>query len=227
MTTTTQAPEVERSARRRGDAPTTATPVKPVTMKRRPWMVALAVALIALGGAGGAWLMTRSGESQEVLTITAPVARGEVIEATDLTTTELPLTALNLSTVSSSDLDAVVGQVATVDLLPGVLLSPEATAARLVPEAGASVVGVSLTDSQRPARPLSAGDMVRLVATPMTGGEAPTGEPTTFEATVINTQTSPSSGALILNVEVPSSQAPQLAALAATGRIALIIDPVE
>lgn len=224
MTTTTQAPG---TAHRRGDAPTAATPVMPVTMKRRPWMVALAVALIALGGAGGAWLMTRSGETQEVLTLTGPVARGEAIEATDLTTTELPLTALNLATVPAQDLDSVVGQVATVDLLPGALLSPQALATQLVPDTGDSVVGISLTDSQRPARPLSAGDEVRLVATPMTGGEAPTGAPTTYEATVINTQTSSTTGALILNVEVPSDQAPQLAALAATGRIALIIDPVE
>lgn len=223
MTTTVDAP----ARGRRGSAsPVVATPVKPVANKRRPGMIALAIALIALGGGTGAWLLTRGAETQEVLTITSAVSRGEAIEATDLTLTELPVSTVNLSLVPSSQLEDVVGQVAAVDLLPGVLLSPESTTTALTPAAGQSVVGVALTDMQRPARALGAGDPVRFVATPQAGGEMPLESPATIDATVINTQGG-ANGGVILNVELPADQAPQLAALAATNRIALVIDPVE
>lgn len=222
MTTTLEAP----NRGRRGSTPAVAAPIKPVARKRRPAQIALAVALIALGGAGGAWVLTRTAETQEVLTVTAPIARGETIEATDLTLTELPLSTINLSVVPSSQLEEIVGQVATVDLLPGALLSPDATATALTPAEGQSVVGVTLTEAQRPSKALSAGDPVRFVATPQPGGEMPLEEPATIEAVVINTQGA-ANGGLILNVELPTDQAPQLAALAATNRIALVIDPVE
>lgn len=223
MTTTVDAP---RSDRRNSPTPAVATPIKPVANKRRPAMIALAIALIALGGGAGAWLLTRTAETTEVLTVSTSVARGEAIEATDLTLTELPMSTLNLSTVPSTQLQDVVGQVATVDLLPGTLLTPDATAANLMPAEGQSVVGVTLTEAQRPATSVGAGDPVRFVSTPQPGGEMPLEAPATIQATVVNTQAG-ANGGLILNVELPLDQAPQLAALAATNRIALVIDPVE
>lgn len=221
--TTVEAP---RRNRRSSAQPAVATPIKPVATKRRPGMVALAVALIALGGGTGAWLLTRTAETQEVLTLASPVARGEAIEATDLTLSELPMSTLNLSVVASAQLEDIVGQVATVDLLPGTLLTPDSVADALAPASGQSVVGVTLTETQRPAKPVSAGDPVRFVSTPQAGGEMPLEDPATIDATVINTQAA-SNGGIILNVELPTEQAPLLAALAATNRIALVIDPVE
>lgn len=199
-------------------------PVRPLRARRRPALVALAVALIALGGGTGAWLLTRSGEMVTVLAVAEPVARGEVIEAADLTTTELPVDLGGLDVVAYEDLAAVVGQVATADLLEGTLLTPTGFTSELVPAAGASVVGVALTSAQMPGVTLSSGDQVRFVSTPPQGGELPVTDTATIAAEVINVQTT--DAGVVVNVEVPTEQAPALAAMAATTRIALVLDPV-
>lgn len=205
--------------------PVTARPaVSPLRARRRPAVVALAVALIALGGGTGAWVLSRSGDTVTVLVVAQDIDRGEVIEAVDLTTTELPVGTANLDLVPYEDLDAVVGQVAAADLHSGSLLGPDSVAEELVTGSGDSVVGVALSAAQLPSVGLSSGDTVRFVATPQQGGEMPVAEPATIEATVINV-TNMDAGFLV-NVQVASEQAPTLAAMAATSRIALILDPV-
>lgn len=199
--------------------------VSPLRARRRPALIALAVALIALGAGTGAWLLSRSGESVSVLVLADTVARGEVIEASDLTATELPVGTVNLDAVPYSDLDQVVGQVATADMVPGSLLGPNAFASELVPAQGDSVVGVALTPAQMPSVGVAGGDTVRFVATPQQGGEMPVGDPPTITAQVINVASTESG--FLVNVQVPSGQAPTLAAMAATSRIALILDPVD
>ncbi|WP_168217780.1 SAF domain-containing protein [Occultella kanbiaonis] len=180
--------------------------------------------MIALGGLTGAWLLSRSGETQTVLVVAQAVARGEAVTATDLTTTELPVDVLNVRTVPSTSLDEVVGAVATADLLAGTVLTPDSITEELVPGPGNSVVGVALTWTQMPGQPIGSGDHVRFVATPPVGGEMPAADPETIEAVVINTQAT--DAGWLVNVELPTSSAPQLAALAATARIALVIDTV-
>lgn len=197
--------------------------VKPLQARRRPALVALAIALIALGGGTGAWLLSSSGDSVQVLTIATEVSRGEVITATDLTSTELPAATVNLDTVPASDIEEVVGQVATTDLLPGSLLTSASFAPELRPAPGSSVVGVLLSPAQMPGLSLAGGERVRFVATPQQGGELPAAVPTAIEAEIINVQ-STDAGSLV-NVQVPSAQAPLLAAMAATTRIALVLDP--
>jgi hypothetical protein len=188
-------------------------------------MIALAVALIALGGGTGAWLLSRSGETVTVLVMAEEVARGEVIAATDLTTSELPVDTPNLQVVPYEQLGSVVGQIAAVDLTTGALLGPDAFAQELVPAAGDSIVGVALTIAQLPSIGLAAGDSVRFVGTPQQGGELPVAEPAVIEAQVINVAATDTG--VLVNVQVTSDQAPALAAMAATTRIALILDPVS
>lgn len=86
-------------------------------------------------------------------------------------------------------------------------------------------MGVALTTAQLPSIGLAAGDSVRFVATPQQGGELPVADPAVIEAQVINVA-STDTGVLV-NVQVTSKQAPALAAMAATTRIALILDPVS
>ena len=199
-------------------------PVSPLRARRRPALIALAVALIVLGAGSGAWLLSRSGETVTVLVLADDVARGQVIEASDLTTTDLPVGTTNVQAVPYEDLSTVVGQVAATDLLAGGLLGPDAFVPDLVPAAGDSVVGVALTSAQLPSVGLSAGDTVRFVATPQQGGEMPVSDPATITAEVINVAVTDSG--FLVNVQVSSAQAPTLAAMAATSRIALILDPV-
>lgn len=201
-----------------------ASPPTPLPRRRRPATIALAVAMIALGGITGAWLLTRAGDAETALVLAAEVARGEELQANDLTSVELPVDVLNLRTVPSSSLDEVVGSVATADLLPGAVLTPDSFTAELLPGPGNAVVGVALAGTQMPSRPLAAGDQVRFVATPQVGGEMPAADPETVEAVVINAQ--PAEAGWLVNVELPSTEAPRLAALSATTRIALVIDTV-
>ncbi|WP_454295895.1 SAF domain-containing protein [Salana multivorans] len=125
----------------------TASPPSPRTARRRPTrrqagLVGLSLALIATGGGTGAWLLTRSTQYLDVLVVAAPVARGERIEAADLTTTSLPADTINISPVQAADLTTVVGQLATSDLAPGSLLTPAQIASELTPTAGTSLVGL-------------------------------------------------------------------------------------
>lgn len=196
----------------------------PLPRRRRPAVIALAVAMIALGGSSGAWLLGRSGETEAVLVLAEPVARGETVQATDLTTAELPVDVLNVRTVPATRLDEVVGTMATADLLAGATLTPESVTEELVPAPGNSVVGVALALTQMPSRPLASGEPVRFVATPPVGGEMPASDPETIGAVVINAQRS--EAGWLVNVELPADQAPRLAALAATTRIALVSDSV-
>lgn len=219
-------PEAHSARDRQPTVPAAApATVSPLRARRRPATIALAVALIALGGGTGAWLLSRSGETMTVLVMADDVARGEVIAANDLTTSELPADTANLRVVPYEQLGSVVGQVATVDLTTGALLGPEAFAEELMPAEGESIVGVSLTTAQLPSIGLAAGDSVRFVATPQQGGELPVADPAVIEAQVINV--APTDTGVLVNVQVTSDQAPALAAMAATTRIALILDPVS
>lgn len=200
----------------------TAPPALPA--RRRPAMVALAVVLIAAGMLGGAWLLNRQGETVDVLAVSSQLQRGQAIGPTDLTTTTLPAETAGLATVSAADLDQVIGQVATTQLWSGSLLAPHDVAPALRPADGLSVVGVPLTDAQRPAGEIVAGDQVRIVATPQIQGEVSLEEPATFDATVSSVSVT-DSGLTVVNVQVPTNLAATLAAHAATERIALVLDP--
>lgn len=213
-----------RSAPASGPAPARSTRSRPT--RRQAGLVALAVALIATGGGTGAWLLTRSTQYLDVLVVAVPVARGERIEASDLTTTSLPADTANIAPVDAADLPGVIGQLATSDLAAGALLTGGQIAPELAPAPGTSLVGVALSAAQRPAHDLPSGQRVRLVATPPAGGDPPTEEPTSYAAVVVSATTT-ETGALVVNLEVPTNQGASLAALAATGRIALVLDPVE
>jgi hypothetical protein len=67
---------------------------------------------------------------------------------------------------------------------------------------------------------------VRVVETPATGGEPPSTAPLTISATVVGTEPSKIGDQTIVDVEVASGDAAGLAARAATGRVAIVIDPV-
>jgi hypothetical protein len=64
-----------------------------------------------------------------------------------------------------------------------------------------------------------------IVTTPQVGSEPPAQSPVTMTATVVSTGTSTTNGQVIVNVEVDQSEAAMLAATAATGRIALVLNP--
>lgn len=202
-------------------APANVSP--PPKLRRRPLLVGLAIVLIAAGGLGAAWLTTAVGNTHNVIAIRGDVPRGAVIKDSDLTMASIN-TDPALHVVLSTRRSQIVGKRAAVDLAAGSLITPGSVTDQTIPQQGQSLVGVTLTAAQMPAITLRPGDPVRFIGTPRAQDAAPTDAPTSISATVIDTRAAGDGGQTVIDVTVPSAHSAGLAALAATGRIALILD---
>lgn len=195
-------------------------------LRSRPRLAAAGIALVAIGGLGGAYLLTTNTDTVPVVALTATVQRGELIEAGDLTVATInPDPAL--ATIPESQQGTLVGQRAATDLPAGSILTPNSVTTALVPAAGDTLVGIAVGPAQLPAQALMAGDTVRLIDTPRPSDDPPTGTPAAIAATVVGTTYNAELNQTIVDVTVPADQAASLAARAATGRIALVLDSGE
>jgi hypothetical protein len=188
-------------------------------LKRSPLVVVLGVLALAVGLAGG-WVMWARTPASEVVAAKVDVERGQVITAADLETVRVVLDP-SLRTVPGADLQSLVGKRAAADLSAGTLVSPDEVTDALLPPTGMSVVAVPIDNGLVPTVPMVAGDTVRLVQTPSAGGEL-VASPLTVTAEVVNVTAYDQ--ATVVDVLVPSDKASELAALAATGRVALVLD---
>lgn len=231
MSTVTE-PKTRRGRNQQGDEGKTSetrptAPVLPPTKsRRRPAIIAAGVALAIVGGLASWYYASSVGNTVTVLVTVDAVTRGETIESADLTTIQIA-GGQNTNTFTAAQSTDVIGQIATVDLPSGTLLTTENIGAGLAVKSGESIVGVALSPAQMPSYPLAAGDEVRIVDTPIAQGEPPASTPNTFKATVFTTKFDEASAQWIVDLVVPTSQAADIAARAATGRIALILDAVS
>jgi hypothetical protein len=200
-----------------------ATVAPPPKLRRRPMLIALGVTLIALGGVTAAWLTTVVGQTQPVLVLRADVDRGTIIESADLTVARIGVDPA-VTPVPEGERDQVVGQHAAQDLAAGSLLTPGSVTDQVIPAAGESLVGVTVTRAQLPARPVRPGDVVRVVSTPRAQDDPPAGEPGTLKAVVVGSRVLADTGQVVVDVRVPARDAADLAARVATGRVALVLD---
>ncbi len=194
--------------------------------RRRPWVFALCAALVAAGALGVAFAFTSVNDTQEVLVVSRDIKRGETIEAGDLAVVRVSVDPA-LTPVPGSQKAELEGSRAAVDLWAGTLLTEQAVTDNLVPGEGESLVGISLTPAQMPSEPLYGGDVVRIVTTPGDQGEITDKEPVTIEATVVGVSRVEETGETVVDVSVPEAEAADLAARAATGRVALVLDARE
>ena len=211
--------------------PTTQTHAAPaaaarVKARRRPWVFALMAALVAAGALGTAFAFTSVNDTQEVLVVASDIKRGETIEPGDLAVVRVSVDPA-LTPVPGSQKAELEGSRAAVDLWAGTLLTEQAVTDNLVPGEGESLVGISLTPAQMPSEPLYGGDVVRIVTTPGDQGEVTDKEPVTIEATVVGVSRVEETGETVVDVSVPEAEAADLAARAATGRVALVLDARE
>ena len=197
-----------------------------VKARRRPWVFALMAALVAAGALGTAFAFTSVNDTQEVLVVANDIKRGETIEAGDLTVVRVSVDPA-LTPVPGSQKAELEGSRAAVDLWAGTLLTEQAVTDSLVPGEGESLVGISLTPAQMPSEPLYGGDAVRIVTTPGDQGEVTDEEPVTIEAVVVGVSRFEETGETVVDVSVPEREAADLAARAATGRVALVLDARE
>lgn len=195
--------------------------------KRNRSAIALSVALIALGGVGAVYLYNSASDSVPVVALTKTVARGEVIDRSDLTTARAAIDPA-VKTVPADQLNAIVGKRAATDLPAGLLPAGGVTKA-LTPGQGRSLVGLQLKFSQLPASALNPGDTVRLVELPAEGSQssAAAGQQQPTVAVVVASSASDDGQTVRVDVDVPSAAAAPVATDAAQGRIVLIVDSRE
>ena len=198
----------------------------PPKLRRRPALVAVAAAMVCLGAALAAWAWTATTNTTEVLAAREGIARGQVIDADDLARVQIG-TDPALDPMPASAFDTVVGKRASLDIAEGGFVTRSALATTVVPAEGSSVVGVAVTPAQAPSEPLQVGDRVRVVVTPPAGDAPPSGTPAASDAEVVGTRYSEETGQLVVDVQVAAGDATLLAARAATGNVAIVLDSRE
>ncbi|KQU68316.1 hypothetical protein ASC58_10180 [Phycicoccus sp. Root101] len=189
-------------------------------------MVAASVAAVILGALLGAWTWSSTANTHEVVAMRQTVTRGEAITRGDLMTVQVGLDPA-LKSMPGDRLGSLVGQRAAMDMAAGSLITAADVTTTVLPGKGRSVVGVALPPSLMPGEKLLAGDQVRIVATPGQQGDVGQEPPEAISATVVGLHPNGENEQTVVSVEVPQEQAAELAARAATGKVALVLDSRE
>ena len=194
------------------------------TRQRRLAQVALGVVLILGLGVLGGVAYTTAGSKVPVVTVVREIPKGHVVTAADLSTVDV---AGGVVAVAGDHLNSVLGETATVDLLPGTLLQRSMVTAGPSLAAGMAQVGVEVTGGQIPADGLVPGDTVEVLALPAKGAAstAAAAAATTLapKATVFSTRPDPASTAgTLVTLTVPADAAAGIAAASGNNLVALV-----
>ncbi|MDH6575167.1 SAF domain-containing protein [Kitasatospora sp. MAP5-34] len=194
--------------------------------RRRPAVLAMAVALIAAGGLGGAVLYNSTGQRIAVLAVARDVPMGQTLTADDLVVARIAGDPA-LRPLDARDLGRTVGLRATTDLRRGaLLLNADVTAAPVV-TAGQVIVGLAAKHTQLPATRLQPGLRVIVVSTPDASGSAGQGgttrTPETLPATVVTVGKVDTDGGQVVDVAVGLADGSRLALWVAAGKFQVIL----
>ncbi len=196
--------------------------------RRRPGMIALAIALVGVGILASAALYAATNHRVPVLVATADVPAGTVITAGDIGTVSVAA-GPGVGTIPASQRGQVIGQVAGSALHPGMLLTPAELAASRPPAAGQVLVPLPMRPSVLPASGLSPGDQVLVVATPGSQGQAGSASaapvltaPVSGVVEAVSARVN-ADGLVVVDVLVTVGKGPAVAEQASTGQISLIV----
>lgn len=228
MSTTTPATETRRQQRKNPtDGEPTSAPgeqfAPPPKLRRRPVLIAASVAAICLGALASMWAYQSTSDAHSVLAVRQTIERGDVITAEDLMTVNISVDPA-LKPLSADQANSVVGKHAALDMSAGGVVTQDQITEQALPAKGSSVVGIALTPGMLPANQVRVGDKVRVVVTPGQQGEMPTTQPDSIQAVVVGVAKDETTGNAIVNVQVPPNDGPMLAARAATGKVAIVLD---
>lgn len=221
MTTTNHSTARAASNGQSTHAPRGATVVTPKG-RRRPGLITAGVALAMLGALVAVWLVTSAGDRTDVLMLARDVPYGAPLTSADLLLTAVAVDPA-VSTVSAADAASVVGQVAAADLVAGSLLAPGQVTASSPPGPDEVLVPLPVGAERLPASGLTAGDRLLVVDTPASAADPPRDATESFAATVVRLGAPDLNGVSVLDVVVAEVDGPALAARAATGRFALVL----
>jgi hypothetical protein len=228
MSTTTPATETRRQQRKNPtDGEPTSAPgeqfAPPPKLRRRPVLIAASVAAICLGALASMWAYQSTSDAHSVLAVRQTIERGDVITAEDLMTVNISVDPA-LKPLSADQANSVVGKHAALDMSAGGVVTQDQITEQALPAKGSSVVGIALTPGMLPANQMRVGDQVRVVVTPGQQGEMPTTDPDSIQAVVVGVAKDETTGNAIVNVQVSTNDGPMLAARAATGKVAIVLD---
>lgn len=186
-------------------------------------LVAAAVGIIAVSVAGAAALFGVVSGTSPVVVAAAPLAKGQLIAATDLTTAAVAADP-TVAVVPGDQLPALVGQRAAVDVPAGALLAPGSVTTDPIPGPGRALLGIQVSSAHAPLADLAPGTPVRLVHVPdTTDASDAAGAP--VAAVVVSSGTA-ADGARVIDVTVAAAAAPTVSAWAAGGDVAVVVDTV-
>ncbi|MDP9149346.1 MAG: SAF domain-containing protein [Myxococcota bacterium] len=219
-----------------------AAPVRSAAAGRRTSRrgVIISVLVVLVGGLiafAGAQVLTRH---TQVLAVTTNVPVGAVVTASDLTVASVT-TDPNVSPIPASERSQIVGMVAQVSLVKGELLTRAQVGRSSGFTAGQVLVALPLKQGQYPARGLSAGQKVLIVATPGANGTtsasatsgsttgasgADSAPPAGIDGTVADVGTmDQATEVTVIDVQVTADSGVPVAKLASTGNLALVLLP--
>lgn len=191
--------------------------------------IALGVVVAVICGIAGVWLVTSAGETTTVLVFSRDVERGQVLEAADLTSTEVRADD-TVALMVRARADEVVGRVALVDVSAGSLVSGDLVAeAGLVPE-GQTIVGLDLSAGQAPSLQLVPGTTVMVLLTPAPNTDVAStedaneaGDVLADAATVVEvTQAGQAVGQVFVSLAVDAGEARAVSSAASLNRVRLV-----
>ncbi len=187
--------------------------------RKNPVWLAIGILAICLGALGAGQLVDRLSVSNDVLVTTKAIARGDLIQESDIRAMRVGDIS-GISAAPQSELKNLVGQLAQIDMAANSIV-PEGAAGEAVVPAGSTHLGLSLGAGRMPSGFLPAGTRVLLVAV-SPSDEKPVA-PGEFPATVVSANgTADDSGARLVDVSVKRKDAATVAELAATDRIVLV-----
>lgn len=195
------------------ETPNKTMPSRPGAARRSPRLIALGVLTVALGGLGAGGIYAASVETREAVIVKEDIARGETIEAGDLTVTEIP-GSLAVEAVPGEKLPDLIGQTPLVDLPAGSFPASRHLGEPVIPE-GKTLVGIMLSYGRLPRAAMPSGTKVQLVS--LVNDDAPT------PGVIVTSPQELEFDSYVLDVLVTKSQAAKIARLAATDQLALVV----
>lgn len=196
----------------------------PLSTRHRPkGYAALAVALIVGFGVVGYWLYAQAGSKVAVVIAARDIPVGHTITRSDLTTTEV---AGGVTAVAGGHLASLVGQTASVEILPGTLVQRSMTSTRFPLSAGQALVGVATAPGQIPSSGLNPGDTVEVLQLPQKDDTSRTGASSgvlSGSATVYDVRANPAAaGGSLLTLLVGKADAFGIEAASNAGLAAVV-----
>jgi hypothetical protein len=184
-------------------------------------LIAVGVLFACLGGLGAAFAWQQVTHAVSAVVVQVPQSRGDVIEAGDLGVLDVAASG-DVDFIPADRITEFLGRQAAADLASGTILTEASVIPTETPPANTAVIGLTLNTAQFPGGPLPVGTRVVLVQVPVMGQDILT-SPAQFGATIHTAATAlPDGSTWAFSLTVDPTDAPQIAALAAAGSLALV-----